>query len=76
MFSIPGKQAVTMTPAATSQIARLMAKGGHSGPPFGPGRSAQDMPGAGHHFKRHRAPGPQAPSGPIRSGSGHPDKKR
>ncbi|GHF53488.1 HesB/IscA family protein [Seohaeicola zhoushanensis] len=31
MFSIPGKQAVTMTPAASRQISRLMAKGGHSG---------------------------------------------
>ena len=31
MFSIPGKQAVTSTPAATTQITKLMAKGGHSG---------------------------------------------
>ena len=31
MFSIPGKQAVTMTPAATAQIAKLMTRGGHSG---------------------------------------------
>jgi iron-sulfur cluster assembly protein len=27
MFGIPGKQAVTLTPAATRQIAKLMAKG-------------------------------------------------
>ena len=31
MFGIPGKQAVTMTDAAASQIARLMAKDGHEG---------------------------------------------
>ena len=31
MFSIPGKQAVTRTPAAAKQIARLMARDGHSG---------------------------------------------
>ena len=31
MFGIPGKQAVTMTPAAASQIARLMQREGHSG---------------------------------------------
>ncbi len=31
MFGIPGKQAVTMTPAAARQIARLMAKDGHKG---------------------------------------------
>ena len=31
MFSIPGKQAVSLTPAAETQIARLMAKGGHTG---------------------------------------------
>ena len=31
MFSIPGKQAVTMTPAAATQIARLMEKDGHRG---------------------------------------------
>jgi len=31
MFSIPGKQAVTMTPAAQAQIAKLMQKGGHAG---------------------------------------------
>lgn len=31
MFGIPGKQAVTMTPAAAAQIGKLMAKGGHSG---------------------------------------------
>jgi iron-sulfur cluster assembly protein len=31
MFGIPGKQAVTMTPAAASQIARLMQKQGSSG---------------------------------------------
>ena len=31
MFGIPGKQAVTMTPAATAQIAKLMAREGHEG---------------------------------------------
>jgi iron-sulfur cluster assembly protein len=31
MFSIPGKQAVTITEAAAKQIARLMAKDGHEG---------------------------------------------
>lgn len=31
MFGIPGKQAVTITPRAASQIARLMGKDGHSG---------------------------------------------
>ncbi|MFQ6548875.1 HesB/IscA family protein [Aestuariibius sp. 2305UL40-4] len=31
MFAIPGKQAVTLTPAATAQIARLMQKGGTQG---------------------------------------------
>ena len=31
MFAIPGKQAVTMTPAAVRQIARLMKKDGHAG---------------------------------------------
>ncbi|GGH20216.1 Iron-binding apoprotein IscA [Cribrihabitans marinus] len=31
MFGIPGKQAVTMTPRAAAQIARLMDKGGHAG---------------------------------------------
>ena len=31
MFSIPGKQAVTITPKAATQIAKLMTKGGHSG---------------------------------------------
>ena len=31
MFAIPGKQAVTMTPAAVRQIARLMQKDGHAG---------------------------------------------
>ena len=31
MFGIPGKQAVTMTPAAKVQIARLMARDGHKG---------------------------------------------
>ena len=31
MFGIPGKQAVTMTPRAATQIARLMDKGGHTG---------------------------------------------
>jgi iron-sulfur cluster assembly protein len=31
MFSIPGKQAVSITDAAAAQIARLMAKDGHQG---------------------------------------------
>ena len=31
MFGIPGKQAVTMTPAAATQIARLMARDDTSG---------------------------------------------
>ena len=31
MFSIPGKQAVTMTPKAAAQITKLMAKEGHTG---------------------------------------------
>lgn len=31
MFGIPGKQAVTITPAAARQIARLMAKDGTQG---------------------------------------------
>ena len=31
MFGIPGKQAVTMTPAAARQIAKLMAKDGTKG---------------------------------------------
>jgi iron-sulfur cluster assembly protein len=31
MFGIPGKAAVTLTPAATRQIARLMAREGSSG---------------------------------------------
>ena len=31
MFSIPGKQAVTITPRAAAQISKLMASGGHSG---------------------------------------------
>ncbi len=31
MFGIPGKQAVTLTPAAAAQIARLMEKGGKAG---------------------------------------------
>ncbi|GAA6182156.1 MULTISPECIES: HesB/IscA family protein [unclassified Shimia] len=31
MFGIPGKQAVSMTPKAATQIARLMAKEGHAG---------------------------------------------
>jgi iron-sulfur cluster assembly protein len=31
MFGIPGKAAVTLTPAATRQIARLMAKEGSKG---------------------------------------------
>ncbi|TNC50758.1 iron-sulfur cluster assembly accessory protein [Rubellimicrobium rubrum] len=31
MFSIPGKQAVTMTPAAATQIARMMQREGRQG---------------------------------------------
>ncbi|MDG1472238.1 MAG: iron-sulfur cluster assembly accessory protein [Ascidiaceihabitans sp.] len=31
MFSIPGKNAVSITPKAASQIAKLMASGGHNG---------------------------------------------
>lgn len=31
MFSIPGKQAVTLTPTAAKQIARLMTRDGHQG---------------------------------------------
>ena len=31
MFGIPGKAAVTLTPAARAQIARLMARDGHQG---------------------------------------------
>ena len=31
MFGIPGKQAVTMTPAAVNQIAKLMERDGHKG---------------------------------------------
>ncbi len=31
MFSIPGKQAVTITPRAAAQISKLMAQGGHEG---------------------------------------------
>lgn len=31
MFSVPGKQAVTLTPAAAKQVAKLMQKGGHAG---------------------------------------------
>ncbi|WP_149142456.1 HesB/IscA family protein [Gemmobacter caeruleus] len=31
MFGIPGKQAVTLTPAAATQIARLMARQGSQG---------------------------------------------
>lgn len=31
MFGIPGKQAVTMTPAAAAQISKLMEKDGHKG---------------------------------------------
>ncbi|MBT0956389.1 iron-sulfur cluster assembly accessory protein [Alphaproteobacteria bacterium KMM 3653] len=31
MFGIPGKQAVTLTPAASAQIAKLMARDGHEG---------------------------------------------
>ena len=31
MFGIPGKQAITMTPRAAAQIAKLMASDGHQG---------------------------------------------
>ena len=31
MFSIPGKQAVTITPAAAAQIRKLMQREGHAG---------------------------------------------
>ncbi|MFQ6552915.1 HesB/IscA family protein [Aestuariibius insulae] len=31
MFAMPGKQAVTITPKAAAQIARLMEKDGHQG---------------------------------------------
>ena len=31
MFGIPGKQAVSLTPAAAAQVARLMAREGHKG---------------------------------------------
>lgn len=31
MFGIPGKQAVSITPKAATQIAKLMAKDGHEG---------------------------------------------
>ncbi|SEM50693.1 iron-sulfur cluster assembly protein [Loktanella fryxellensis] len=31
MFGIPGKQAVTITPRAATQIAKLMARDGHQG---------------------------------------------
>ena len=31
MFGIPGKQAVTITPRAAAQIAKLMARDGHQG---------------------------------------------
>jgi iron-sulfur cluster assembly protein len=31
MFSIPGKQAVTITPAAATQIRKLMEREGHAG---------------------------------------------
>ena len=31
MFSIPGKQAVTITPRASAQIVKLMQKDGHEG---------------------------------------------
>ena len=31
MFGIPGKQAVTLTPAAIGQITKLMAREGHKG---------------------------------------------
>jgi len=31
MFGIPGKQAVSLTPAAVAQISKLMARDGHQG---------------------------------------------
>lgn len=31
MFGIPGKQAVTLTPSAAAQVARLMKSAGHAG---------------------------------------------
>ena len=31
MFGVPGKQAVTITPKAATQIARLMSSAGHAG---------------------------------------------
>lgn len=31
MFSLPGKQAVTLTDRAAAQVAKLMAQGGHAG---------------------------------------------
>ena len=31
MFGIPGKQAVSITPRAATQIAKLMARDGHQG---------------------------------------------
>lgn len=31
MFAIPGKQAISITPAAATQISKLMAKNGHQG---------------------------------------------
>lgn len=31
MFGIPGKQAISMTPAAVSKISQLMARDGHQG---------------------------------------------
>jgi iron-sulfur cluster assembly protein len=31
MFGIPGKQAVTLTPKAAAQVAKLMASAGHAG---------------------------------------------
>ena len=31
MFGIPGKQAVTLTPRAAAQVAKLMASAGHAG---------------------------------------------
>lgn len=31
MFGIPGKQAVTLTPQAASQVAKLMTSAGHAG---------------------------------------------
>ena len=52
MFGIPGKAAVTLTPAATRQIARLMEREGSSGPAHR--RQEGRLRGHGiHHGLRH-----------------------